>query len=306
MSRIIAVSETVGKALSSEAIAIILGREEQVGPVTWQCSCPVCGYRNPFSVFWEDDGVTVGFNCYSNTHDHESILNELRGRGLLGGDYDPALAATRLLLDATTIWGRSVPLEGNAAAEYLTSRGLRPLWPVTIRADVFGTNKRGADLPGTLRAGPPPPYAFGLVCRVECPRRGMIGTHTITLGNGGDRKARSYRRRGNLDGGGVWLGSCADELVVGEGLETTLSAMIVLDRSWGVAALGARGMTLLNLPDRAERVCIAADNDLNGEGQDAAAEAKTRWLREGRTVRIATPNTPGTDFNDILVGRNHA
>ena len=293
---------TTSKVLNPEAIAVALGGAEKTGPVTWRAFCPVCGYRKPFSVFWEDDEITVGFHCYSDTHDQASILNELRGRGLLDGDYDPALAATALLLDALTIWERGVPLEGNAAAAYLASRGLRPPWPSTLRADVFGTTKKGADVVGALQPGPPPPYAFGLVCLVECPRRGVLGTHTINLNNGGDRKARHYRRRGNLDGGGVWLGTPGDELVVAEGLETTLSAMMILGVARGVAALGARGMTLLNLPDNAERVIIAADND--EEGRYAARDAQERWADEGRAVRILSPDKPDTDFNDLLRERS--
>ena len=34
----------------------------------------------------------------------------------------------------------------------------------------------------------------------------------------------------------------------------------------------------------------------------AALDAARRWVREGRTVRIARPPT-GMDFNDVLLGR---
>jgi hypothetical protein len=45
-------------------------------------------------------------------------------------------------------------------------------------------------------------------------------------------------------------------------------------------------------------VVIAADRDV--AGQDAARAAWFRFRREGRSVRIAMPNSEGTDFNDLL------
>ena len=45
-------------------------------------------------------------------------------------------------------------------------------------------------------------------------------------------------------------------------------------------------------------VVIAADPDL--PGHRAAVDAARRWRGEGRTVRIATPDAAGTDFNDLL------
>jgi hypothetical protein len=156
-----------------------------------------------------------------------------------------------------------------------------------------------------------PLVAWRLVCLVEHVTRGILGVHAIRLWDGGRRKAygnKTYNRYGGVfDGGGVWLGTPGGELIVGEGLETTLSAMLILDRAWGVATLGGRGMKRLDLPETAERVCIAADNDDERNdfaGQQAAAEAEERWSDEGRDVRIVAPNTPGTDFNDLLRGRN--
>jgi putative DNA primase/helicase len=288
-----------------EIIAQLLGGAERTGEVTWRCFCPCCGYRKCFEVFWEDDG-SIGVVCYScGPEGREAIFNELRGRGFLAGDFDPTLIRAQLVAKASAIWAGAIPIaEGNAAASYLMSRGLKPPWPSTIRANPYRTTDRNVDIVG-VRHGPPPHWAFGIVCLVEHPRRGILGVHIIGLYNGGDRKnrdPRSYRRRGNLDGGGVWLGTPGGELVVGEGLETTMSAMLILGRQWGVASLGARGMTLLDLPPEAETVCIAADND--DDGREAAAFAQERWVDLGHTTRIVTPNNPGEDFNDILVGRN--
>ena len=57
--------------------------------------------------------------------------------------------------------------------------------------------------------------------------------------------------------------------------------------------------------DEAEVVIWNPDGstaELSGNGVRIAA----RWLAEGRRVRIATPPEPGTDFNDVLMGRSRA
>ena len=51
-------------------------------------------------------------------------------------------------------------------------------------------------------------------------------------------------------------------------------------------------------------VLICADNDANGVGQRAAADAAQRWLAEGRRVRIVMPPESDTDMADVLVGRD--
>ena len=209
----------VSKApLSPEAIAHDLGGAEQTGPVTWRCFCPCCGYRKPFAIYLEDDG-TLGVVCYCcGPEGREAIWNELHGRGYLSGDYDPTLARSKLLASAATVWANSFPIAPeNLATIYLASRGLNPPFPDTIRVNAL-VDKNGIDIPGPW-LGRPPEIASEIVCLAEHVRRGILGVHTIRLWSFGERKAHSphrYRRRGNLDGGGVWFGRPGGELVVGD------------------------------------------------------------------------------------------
>ena len=46
-------------------------------------------------------------------------------------------------------------------------------------------------------------------------------------------------------------------------------------------------------------VAIAADNDQNRKGMDAAEKAAALWSSQGRKVSITQPHKPGTDFNDM-------
>lgn len=112
-------------------------------------------------------------------------------------------------------------------------------------------------------------------------------------------KATGRITRGVLKGGAVWLGRpTADaEFVVGEGLESVLSAMLLLDLKCGAACLGPN-MKGLVLPSSARRVHIAADNDETGRG---AAEYTSRlWRSQGLHVRMSVPDEDGWDFNDVL------
>lgn len=97
------------------------------------------------------------------------------------------------------------------------------------------------------------------------------------------------------------LDPVAPELVIGEGIETAASAGLLLGLpAWAAINAGnlARGLLL---PPEVRAVVIAADPD--PVGRDAAAAASTRWQSEGRRVRIATPDQPGRDFNDVLQDR---
>ena len=67
------------------------------------------------------------------------------------------------------------------------------------------------------------------------------------------------------------------------------------------AALSAGNLVALVLPPEVRSVVIAADADM--AGRRAAVAAARRWIAEGRAVRIATPNKPGLDFNDIQAAR---
>ena len=103
-----------------------------------------------------------------------------------------------------------------------------------------------------------------------------------------DRRRRVVRRRGS-----------EREFVVGEGIESTLSAMRIFGVSAGCAALSAFGIRTLVLPSQARRVRISTDHDEHGQGLTAAREASRRWLGEGRAVVASISPNVGEDANDV-------
>ena len=104
---------------------------------------------------------------------------------------------------------------------------------------------------------------------------------------------------GPASGGSVRLAKATDELILGEGIETVLSAMQVANKP-GWACLSTSGLMAVKLPPLpiARNVLIAADHD--EPGLKAAKECAQRLTAEGRSVRIAKPPEPGMDFNDML------
>ena len=101
-------------------------------------------------------------------------------------------------------------------------------------------------------------------------------------------RPRPHRRRSSC-------GRPEPQLVVGEGLETTLAAATripyrgaPLQPAWSAVSSGG----LSRLPGRSpgvERLIILVDHDGNGEGQAAAVRCMERWTRAGRTVVRLTP-----------------
>jgi hypothetical protein len=101
---------------------------------------------------------------------------------------------------------------------------------------------------------------------------------------------------GSCAGGSVHLAPAGAKLAIGEGIETCMSVLEATEiPTW--SALSTSGMCSLVLPTGVREVVLLADGDPAGER--AALDAASRFLGEGRCVRIARPPT-GHDFNDML------
>jgi putative DNA primase/helicase len=105
---------------------------------------------------------------------------------------------------------------------------------------------------------------------------------------------------GRAAGGAVRLAPAGETLAVGEGIESSVAAMMA-SRLPGWAALSTSGLAALILPPVVREVVIAADNDANGAGLRAARAAAGRWLAQGRRVRIYRSPRIGEDAADLVV-----
>jgi hypothetical protein len=116
---------------------------------------------------------------------------------------------------------------------------------------------------------------------------------------------------GPCGGCAVWLAGdqYAEQLLVGEGIETVLSfallASVDMECSGPVAvwaALSSSGLMTLKVPLRFRKIVVAADNDESSTGM-VAAEALVTRLRQRRdvSVKIMLPKRVGSDWNDVLL-----
>ena len=95
---------------------------------------------------------------------------------------------------------------------------------------------------------------------------------------------------GQLGGGSVRLAPASEKLVLCEGVETGLFIAQSCAELPVWRALSATNLSHVAIPPSVREVIIAADADTAGES--AAHLAADRFLREGRSVRIARPE-PG-------------
>jgi hypothetical protein len=143
-------------------------------------------------------------------------------------------------------------------------------------------------------------YAPAMVALLHDVNNDPCAIHRTWLSPDGKAKAAFEPVRmalGAVSGAAVRLADADKEVLIGEGIESTLSAM-ELQGLPGWAALSTSGMTALHLPPSIRRAVIAADND--APGLKAAWALCRRLEAEDRKVSIIKPKRWGDDFNDML------
>jgi putative DNA primase/helicase len=192
---------------------------------------------------------------------------------------------------AVRIFEKTVPASGTAVETYLRTRGITLPIPPSLRFhEALKHSPTGGYRPAMVAARTSVDEAIRAIHRTYLKREGT-GKASVTP---------SRMDLGPQDGGAIRLAPVADELLIGEGIETSLSAMQLLGLP-GWAAGSAQAMRALKLPPEVKSVIVLADNDAPGEA--AARYSSQRWLHEGRRVRIARPPKGFNDFNDHLLAK---
>lgn len=287
---------------NAEMIARSLGGHR--AGVSWMAPCPAHEDRTP-SLALRDSNATVLVRCHAGC-EQDVVLSALRARGLWPGHAQGAFPQAssmpcetvgrtgdnfaRRTDHALQIWERASVAKGTIVAAYLAHRGINLRIPDTIRFHPALKHQSGAVGPAMV--------AFVTDGRDDRP----VGIHRTFLqpdGKGKSSLEPAKMMLGPCRGGAVRLSPFGRRLLIGEGIETCLSAMkVVGGAAW--AALSTSGLCTLELPDVVEDIVVLADGDVAGE--HAAREAAKRWTNQGRRVRIARPPW-GFDFNDVLLGK---
>ena len=285
---------------SADDIASVLGLR-RVGRA-YTGPCPSCSYQSGFTV--EEKYHRTLVCCHAGGCSQGEVISALRSLGLWTSKKDrewrppPPRQSTLKPADdaaktarALEIWHEAAPAPGTLVEVYLRARGITLPIPPTLRyAASLKHSESGLDLQAMIGAV------------TVWPSKSPCAIHRTYLSLDGRRKANVFEQKmslGPLKGGAVRLAAAGPVLVVGEGIESTLSAMQEAGFP-GWSALSSGGLRSLILPDIVREVIIAADNDANGAGQAAARAAAERWHDEGRAVRIALPPDTDSDFNDLI------
>jgi hypothetical protein len=210
---------------------------------------------------------------------------------------------------AQRIWLEAQGLTGTPAAAYFAARGI----------DLAAIGR----LPRALRFHPSLSHrdsgrSFPAIVAAVCgPDGEHAATHRTWLQQdaaGTWRKARVTNPKmtlGNFAGGSIriWRGASgkplreapADEpVVIGEGIETSLSVAVAVPEYRVLCAVSMGNMGSVALPAQVKRVILAADNDHKAGARLGFQRVVERHLEAGRDVRVARAEI-GKDFNDTLV-----
>jgi phage/plasmid primase-like uncharacterized protein len=269
-------------------------------------TCPACGYPGAFTAQDRDGRALV--HCHAGC-EQADVLAALLKAGLWGRDSNrPAwpIAARFVpagtpspreapVVDAETIhrlYIRSKCARATLVETYLRSRCINVPIPDNIR---FQSRLRH------LPTGTEWPV---MVSAVRDAGGTLVALHRTYLRQDGMGKAGVEPAKmtlGPVGGGAVHLAPAGPHMIVAEGIESALSAMGGAGLpAW--AALSAGGIRKLILPSLPSASIVTIAADLDPVGISAARDAAQRWIADRRTVRIATPPAPYTDWNDAATG----
>ena len=189
---------------------------------------------------------------------------------------------------ARRVWDATRPLAGTVAERYFDARGVgHAAGAPALR---FHPKLSHPAAPGRFPV---------LVAGAQDAHGRFVGVQRTYL-HGPDKAAVVPVRAnlGSLRGGAVRISEPVNgRLLLGEGIETTAAAVLVLDWSGGAwAALSTSGLRAVEIPEHVRHVTIAADRDAGG--LRAAAGLAKRLEGEGRAVEIRVPCRG--DFADWL------
>lgn len=238
---------------------------------------------------------------FFTSNDQGKALNEIKSRieGVCNDKLIPinkpchtkSVKNEQNLEEALVIWKHSQPATGTMVETYLENRGifLDGTIPPTIRFHSSLPNHESRKRYGSM------------VCAItKYPSNKIIGLQYTLLENGQKAPVKLAKifTNGGISGGAVRLTKLSNPLIIGEGLETVLSAHMATGlAAW--SALTTSGLRSVQVPppNIIKEIYIFADNDEAGRD---AAHFKASMLKDiGHIVRICFPGDC-KDFNDLI------
>ncbi|WP_454918399.1 toprim domain-containing protein [Xanthobacter sediminis] len=204
----------------------------------------------------------------------------------------PVMSEQDIRASLRRVWLDTEPVGGNSAAgRWLARRcglsaapaALRAISRMAYRSDVTSWHP-------------------GMVALVSAPDGRPHTLHRTFLTPAGEKapvpEARRLMPGRMVKGIAVRLAPPAEEIGIGEGIETVLSASALFDvPCW--SALTAGFLKDWEPPPEARRVIVFGDNDASCTGQEAAYALAKRLVNRGLSVEVRIPPMVGEDWNDV-------
>ncbi|MGS5046719.1 MULTISPECIES: DUF7146 domain-containing protein [unclassified Mameliella] len=206
----------------------------------------------------------------------------------------PDAASSKRIARARKLFAAGKPVLGTLAATYLQGRGITRLGPA-LRYHPRVFLRQGEDDPD------PPQRAPALLAKITDNRGQITGCARLYLdpSTGGLAAIESPKRiLGQLHGHAIrfWSGTSRGDLIVGEGLENTLSVGTALPEFDLASCLTTTHLGLFIPPSGIKRIWIARDND--EAGHNASMRLRNQLASRGIACIELVPNMG--DFNDDL------
>lgn len=207
----------------------------------------------------------------------------------------PDAASEKRIARARKLFAAGKPVLGTLAATYLQRRGITRLGPA-LRYHPRVFLRQGED------ENAPPQKAPALLAKITDNRGQITGCARTYLdpSTGGLAAIESPKRiLGQLHGHAIrfWSGTGRSDLIVGEGLENTLSVGIALPEFDLASCLTATHLGLFIPPPGIKRIWIARDND--EVGRNASMRLRNHLESLGIAGGDLVPQLD--DFNDDLL-----
>ncbi|MDE8652310.1 DUF7146 domain-containing protein [Novosphingobium album (ex Liu et al. 2023)] len=259
------------------------------------CLCPAHADRNP-SLSVRVGKSALLFKCFAGC-DNRDVLRAIAKIDEWALQKCPEVHAHHTVpaepswrrARVRDLWDRSLPLPGTLAAAYLRRRGLVIL-PPALRFCGRTPLGRGRDavfrpaMNAAIHEGHELVAVQRTFFEIDHPRRAR------DLGN-------PRRMLGRPRGGAVMLAPVGTILGLAEGIETAVSAMVLLDIPvW--ATLGSERLARIVIPVSVTHLILLPDND--NAGRIGAAKALEAYAMPGRTIELIWPPAGCKDWNDAL------
>jgi putative DNA primase/helicase len=274
-----------------------------------QAPCPTCGGTDRFR-FDNKEGRGTWYCNKCGAGDGYKLLGSITGDSFgtlkhrIAKEYAEAKGKTVKAKDPqgpilNRVWGESRP-GGQEVSEYLRGRGIDPSqFPGLLNVLHFHPRCRwgkGAD------GG----YAPAMLARVYQNNKPVTIHRTYLTTDVPDRKTL-MPHDDKLVGAYIPLVKGVKHIIVGEGIETVLSAAQLHGHSTGITAcIAANYMERYEPPQGCEQLDIYGDTDASYTGQAAAYRLAFNTTRKGIPTRVMLPPEFDTDFNDILIAHQRS